>query len=596
MEDSQARSCAVEPLQGASYAFEGHMGERIQRNQNHWLLTAPQANPGMLAMFYDRDRQPQRDLVPWAGEFAGKYLTSAVLCYRFTRDKRLADQIARFVAALQGAQAENGYLGPFPKDQRLIGKTANGEHDTWDLWGHYHTILGLLLWHQESGDARALKTAMGIGDLVCDTFLDTGRRVLDAGAEEMNQAISHGLCLLYQETGIERYLAMAREVERDWQTPPSGDYVRSALAGTPFYEMPKPRWESLHSVQAILTLYEITGHERYRKAFEAIWRSIRDGDRHNTGGFSSGEAATGNPYDPRPIETCCTVAWMALSVDMLRLSGDPRVADELELSTFNATLGAQSPSGRWWTYNTPMDGVRRASAHEIVFQARDGTPELNCCAVNGPRSLGMLSEWAIVQGALGLALNYYGPSTITAPMEEGGTLTLRQDTSYPLDGHIQISIRRHGPETNVSLGLRVPAWSHSTSVRVNGQPLPTPQPGSYVWLERPWKTGDKIELELDMRPRTWIGERDAAGKVSLYSGPLLLAYDRWLNTMDPDDVPSIAPQQLHLKRIDVSVPTAEPWVAYEAHAADGTRLVLCDFASAGQAGSPYRTWLPLAGT
>jgi len=582
------------PLQGASYAFEGFLGNRVQRNQDHWLLTAPQANPGMLAMLYDRDRLPQRDLLPWSGEFAGKYLTSAVLCYRLTRDMRLADQIASFVDVLVGAQDEDGYLGPFPRSQRLVGKTLNGKHDTWDLWGHYHAVLGLLLWHQESGDARALETAIRIGDLICATFLDTERRVLDAGAEEMNQAISHGLCLLHQVAGAERFLAMAREVERDWQTPPSGDYVRAALAGIPFYRMPKPRWESLHSVQAILTLYEITGDERYRTAFEAIWHSIRDGDRHNTGGFSSGETATGNPYDPRPIETCCTVAWMALCVDMLRLTGNPRVADELELSTFNATLGAQSPSGRWWTYNTPMDGVRRASAHEIVFQAREGTSELNCCAVNGPRSLGMLSEWATMGSASGLALNYYGPSTITAPIQESGTLTLRQDTAYPLDGHIRISVRRHGPETTIPLGLRVPAWSHSTRVAVNSEPLPDPEPGTYMWLERPWKTGDQIALELDMRPRAWIGEREAAGKVSLYRGPVLLAYDRWLNSMDPDDIPPIAPQRLDLTPIHASVPTAAPWTAYEAHAADGTRLVLCDFASAGTAGSPYRTWLPLA--
>ena len=88
---------------------------------------------------------------------------------------------------------------------------------------------------------------------------------------------------------------------------------------------------------------------------------------------------------------------MAVSVDMLRMTGVPIVADELELATFNAMLGGQSPTGRWWTYNTPMDGVRKASAHDIVFQARPGSPELNCCSVNGPRGLGMLAEWAVMQ-------------------------------------------------------------------------------------------------------------------------------------------------------------------------------------------------------
>jgi len=97
---------------------------------------------------------------------------------------------------------------------------------------------------------------------------------------------------------------LAQEIEKDWETPPSGDYVRTAVAGKPFYATPKPRWESLHSVQAIAELYFLTGEEKYRKAYEQIWWSIVEGDRHNTGGFSSGEQATGNPYDPHAIETC----------------------------------------------------------------------------------------------------------------------------------------------------------------------------------------------------------------------------------------------------------------------------------------------------
>ena len=99
---------------------------------------------------------------------------------------------------------------------------------------------------------------------------------------------------------------------------------------------------------------------------------LRAYDRHNTGGFSSAEHACGDPFDPRSIETCCVIAWMALSVDMLELSDDPQVADELELTTWNAFLGAQHPSGRWFTYDTPMVGERKASAHQIVFQALAG--------------------------------------------------------------------------------------------------------------------------------------------------------------------------------------------------------------------------------
>ena len=48
------------------------LGERIEANKDHWLLRAPQANPGMIEMFHLRDRQPSPNLVPWAGEFVGK--------------------------------------------------------------------------------------------------------------------------------------------------------------------------------------------------------------------------------------------------------------------------------------------------------------------------------------------------------------------------------------------------------------------------------------------------------------------------------------------------------------------------------------------
>ena len=196
--------------------------------------------------------------------------------------------------------------------------------------------------------------------------------------------------LLYQDTGEPRYLRMLREIEADWQTPPAGDYVRTALAGMPFYQTPKPRWESLHDIQAILSSTRSPATRTTAAPSSTSGGASVAGDRHNTGGFSSGEQATGNPYDPRRHRDLLHRGLDGAVGGHAAPDRRPAVADELELSTLNATLGAQTPSGRWWTYNTPMDGVRKASAHEIVFQAREGSPELNCCSVNGPRSLGML--------------------------------------------------------------------------------------------------------------------------------------------------------------------------------------------------------------
>jgi chemotaxis signal transduction protein len=105
---------------------------------------------------------------------------------------------------------------------------------------------------------------------------------------------------------------------------------------------------------------------------------------------------------------------------MLKLTGESRVADELELTLWNSIIGLHSYSGRWATYNTPMDGVRRASAHEIVFQSREGTPELNCCSVNSARGFGMISDWALMRDADGLLVNWYGLDVVKTKIEALG--------------------------------------------------------------------------------------------------------------------------------------------------------------------------------
>ena len=52
--------------------------------------------------------------------------------------------------------------------------------------------------------------------------------------------------------------------------------AQASLAGKEFYQMPKPRWEGLHAIQAIAELYFITGDEKYKQAFTKIWtRRVR---------------------------------------------------------------------------------------------------------------------------------------------------------------------------------------------------------------------------------------------------------------------------------------------------------------------------------
>jgi uncharacterized protein len=571
----------------AQWQIGGVVGERLAANLDQWLLCAPAANPGMLEMFRVRDRQPAPQLVPWAGEFAGKYLISGVQALVLTNSPALRHHLANFVAGLLATQADDGYLGPFPKAERLRGN--------WDLWGHYHVMEGLLLWHEFTGDEAAWRAVLRAADLMCDTYLGTPRRVLDAGSPEMNMAAVHVLVRLHRLTGQPRYLALAREIEKDWEK--TGDYLRAGVAGTEFFASPRPRWESLHDLQGLVEFWRVTGEARYREAFQHHWRSIARFDRHNGGGFSSGEQATGNPWNPAPIETCCTVAWQALGVDMLRLTGDPRVADELELALLNGGLGAQHPSGRWWTYNTPMDGVREASAHSIVFQARAGTPELNCCSVNGPRTLGMLGEWAVMRDPAGLTLNWHGPLDLRTTAPNGTPVRLRSETSYPLDGQVRWTVEPESGAGAFALRFRIPGWSERTGVRLNGEAVPAPRAPACLELNRAWRKNDTVEIQFDMRLHFLPGDREALGQVSLYRGPLLLAWDPRFTDFNESKLPAVDLARRSEARVvadfkPAGALQAKPWLLVDVAAAAGQTLRLCDFASAGSTGLRYRSWLP----
>lgn len=509
-----------------SYKFSGFFDDYLKAVTDNWLTKIVKRNPGILRMFADRDKKPYQELLSWSGEFAGKYITGAVQILRLTGDQRLKDYIGEFVNQLLKYQAEDGYLGPWPKEYQLTGTGPNVVPDegAWETWNHYHMMLGLMLWSQEIGDDRAFQAAKKIGDLMCERFLGKRKSILNIGLPEKNGAILHSVCLLYRQTQDEKYLALAKQiVENDLKSENLGDPFKNAVEGKPFYLMGRSRWETLHMILGFIELYWITGEEDYRKAFENIWWSIAEYDRHNTGAFASHERAIGSPYHLGSIETCCSVAWSAMSIEMLKLTGSSIVADELELTLLNAIVGYKLPAGRLCTYHTPMDGVRESALKAISFQAKPGTEELSCCSTNFPRGFGLVSDWALMQNDNGLILNWYGPSEMTAQVKDT-TITLKQTTEYPRCGSVTLEVCPDKP-IDFALKLRIPHWSKTNKVAVNGDPISGVKPGEYLELKRKWQQGDKVNIELDMSLHYWAGEKEYDGKTSIYRGPILLAYN-----------------------------------------------------------------------
>jgi DUF1680 family protein len=117
-----------------------------------------------------------------------------------------------------------------------------------------------------------------------------------------------------------------------------------------------------------------------------------------------------------------------------------------------------------------------------------------------------------------LYVNLYIPSTLN--WKEKG-FTIAQATNYPLEGSSMITVTGNGP---LDIRLRVPAWVRKGyTVRINGavQKLDA-KPGTYVTLQRQWRSGDRIEIAM---PFSFRAERtiDDPAVQSIFYGPTLLA-------------------------------------------------------------------------
>ena len=564
------------------FCLTGEVGKLADNLTTHWLIGLRETNPAILDMFRERDTKPYRDLLPWSGEFAGKYLTGAHTIYCLNHNEALKTYVTGFIDELLTYVDDDGYIGCFQKECRLTGaysQTPSVTGATWDAWTHYHILLGLLLWTDELKRVDWQTAIDKIAGLFLRTFYTGERRLVDIGSTEMNLAPLHIFALLYARTGDVRYRRFCEEILQDLSAPTAGDYINHSRRGLEYYQCPKPRWESLHIIQGIAAFGRATGDEALEQVAEQIFTSILHTDIHNTGGFSTDEQAVGNPYTNGNIELCCVIAYNALACDMLYRTGDSRIADFLELSLYNAILGSFSPTGRWSTYNTPMEGSKCANYHTIVFQSRPGSPDLNCCSANAARGVGMLSDWAVLQQDDTLYLNSYE----ACEMELDGGLSIRITGRYPLEPLLRIQLSSTGARRSKKLALRIPAWSENTSVLLAGQPI-VAQAGTYLILEPVWD-GEEIQLQLDFAPHFTEGGGDYTGKCSVYYGPILYGCDQSCNLeLDFDRLPLLSRAELQHTR---PVQRADGrWIV-----SLGNGVTLSDFYRLGVTGSRYTTWL-----
>ena len=595
--DKSAEERAVlTPAFPGAVQISGFLGQKIDSCLSRRVMA--QDLQKLIAPF--RDRQ-EKDGGGWRCEYWGKWFASAALAYAYRPTESYRAVLERGLRELIATQTPDGYIGTYDAQHHL---------GIWDVWGRKYVLLGLLAGYDMTGDHAVLEAACRAADhLIAEAppgkvnLADTGIDVLKGLAPS---SILEPIVLLFQRTGRREYLDFANNIVAQWAVPskfmPAGlRLVDEALAGTAPMSIGSPKaYEMMSCFEGICELYRATGQREFLDAVSKFAGNIRRMETMITGSGSNQElwcegARTQTEILEQPVETCVTVTWMKLCFQMLRLTGEPVWADELEVSLYNSLLAAMMPNGDWWGYWSPLLGQRVPSPDQHTDVG------LSCCVVSGPRGLLLTPRWAVMCARDGVVVNLFAPGTATMTLPNGTNVKITQETDYPAGDEVSLAIEPDN-KCRFVLSLRIPAWSRQTSLSINGQPIDC-QPGTYARLDRTWTPGDRAILKLDLRGRA-VAAPSGAPQLAVMRGPVVLALDNRLVKPQDITVRLVKDAEGYIPLVPAANKLQEVWMAFEtpfdvrpSHFFNHRRITLtmCDFASAGNRWSEqnlYRVWLP----
>jgi DUF1680 family protein len=125
----------------------------------------------------------------------------------------------------------------------------------------------------------------------------------------------------------------------------------------------------------------------------------------------------------------------------------------------------------------------------------------------------------------GLWIHHYGANVFNGKVADGTDLKLTQETDYPWDGNVRITLDKVGTDREFSIRVRIPGWAQNAMLKVNGKAANAEcKPESYALIERKWIAGDVIELGMPMPVRMIVADphiEHTRNQVAIMRGPIV---------------------------------------------------------------------------
>ncbi len=280
---------------------------------------------------------------------------------------------------------------------------------------------------------------------------------------------------------------------------------------------------------------------RYTEAATSLWNNMVGRRMFITGGVGAiaNNEKFGDDYflpNDAYLETCAAVGSGFFSQRMNELTGDGKYIDEFERVLYNGVLTGISLSGDRYTYQNPL-----VSNHH----QRWGWHDCPCCPPMFLKIMGALPDFIYSASSDGFRVNLFVGSETQVDVNQN-QVHIKQTTNYPWDGHVEVQVDPE-KEAAFTIKIRIPGWATGTEnpfglylskasevpvLTVNGAPAGLTVSKGYVSLTRQWAKGDKIQLELPMKPRLVFANdkvRNLKDMAAIAAGPLVYCFENNLN-------------------------------------------------------------------
>lgn len=527
-----------------------------------------------------------------------KWCEAMAAVYAVTRDPQIDRLMDEFIGLVATAQREDGYIHTQvniaelnakkkkaeTSDNTVVG-TATGKGSdgalgnklNFETYNIGHLINAAIVHHRATGKTTFLAVAKKAAE-----FLINFAKNNPAELAKCAVCPSHYMAVaeLYRETGDKRYLDLAETLIDIRGSQPGGTDDNQDREA--FREQYTARG---HSVRAnylyagATDLYLETGEEQLMKNLTPIWQDITGRKMYITGGCGAlynGVSPDGTDYSPanwqqvhqaygRPYqlpqstahnETCANIGNLLFSWRMLEATGEARYADIVETCLYNSILPGISLDGTKYLYTNPL-----RLSHSLPYslrwsRERKALISCFCCPPNTLRTLCEAQEYSYTVGRDGhsLFLNLYGASQLNTTLG-GKPLRLTQQTDYPFDGRVTITLDAVAKKTLQTVSLRIPEWCSEATVTINGEPQDVAvKPSTYIALTRQWKKGDTIVLTMPMRTRLIESNplvEEQRGQVAVKRGPLVYCLEQQDTKAGIDDI--IIPANITLTPVETEI-------------------------------------------